>query len=166
MHRRIRGLLAMVIVVGFVLGATQRTLAHYVYQQGYVFQRPQSNCTWSRSETSHGNGGGYSKGDTASKTYVAHSWGGAECGADAPRPAGYMKTQLDLYKWTGSYWGLCRRVNWVYNTTNTYWYAIETYYGATPPCGNGTYRTDTHSYVNMTGTWEGGPLNSGDHILP
>lgn len=166
MSRRLQMLFAFAILTGLFLGATHRTVAHYVYQQGYIFQRPQGNCTWSRSEVSHGNGGGYSKGDTASKTYQAHVWGGAECGADAPRPANYMKTKLDLYVWTGSYWGLCRASQWGYNPSNTYWYSVETYHGTTPPCGNATYRTDTHSYVNMTGTWEGGVLFSGNHTLP
>lgn len=157
--------LVPVIAFGLLLGSASSTLAHYVYQEGMVFVNPGANCTYSYSEISHGHGGGYSKVKTGSKTYY-EPWG-ADCLADLNRPAGYMRTQIDLYKFLGgSSWGLCRRVDWVYNPSLTWIYTVETYHGSDAPCGAGTYRTEGHSYVNLNGSWDGGWLNSGNHDLP
>lgn len=162
----VRLLFAFTIITSYAFGATNKTFADVIAQDGFVYQQIAGACTYVRSEISHGGGGGYSKNDTRSHSYASTTAGGIECGNTTARPAGYIKAYNRLLLWNGSAWGGCRTSNTVYNTTNTYSLVTATNYGSTTPCGNGTYVNEAFGYVNLTGTWQGGSLRSGNHFLP
>lgn len=139
--------------------------AHYVYTKAKVYASS-TNCTGARSETSHGDGGGYSKADVFSWYRMeAPMAGGYDCESNWSRPAGYLATKYQLFKWDGAKWAECKYTDYYYNSSSTHQYAIYTNFGDKAPCGAGTYNTMATSYVLNGGQWFGGSVWSGNHTF-
>lgn len=160
-RKRVRGLVASAIVVGAVfLGGT--AFAHYVYGSGYVYVSG-VDCTWIRSEVSHGSGNGYYKGNVEIRKNVS-----SNCSNYWSRPANNVRLHLNGMKKSGSTWAACWGTSpyWKYNTSSAY--KLESFVrpSSAPACGTGTYRTDTFG-DGYNGGWHGGIVvsNSG-HTLP
>ncbi len=75
--------------------------AHYVYEEFYIYESHE-NCTWARSEISHGDGGGYRK-VTVESSRQLNTWAGDyDCVQDKVVPAGDIANRPVLYKWNGT----------------------------------------------------------------
>lgn len=140
--------------------------AHYVYQKGTVATYGSGACVQARAEVSHGSGGGYTKADVESTRTT--SYGNISCIEPNPKPAGYLATRYDFYKWDSSagHWKVCRTADWYYSKAQTGQYSIYTDFGVSPPCGHGYYGSTAYSYVKDNNTWYGGSIWSGYHSLP
>jgi hypothetical protein len=165
MTRLIQSLLALSIALGFLLGSTFPASAHYVYQQGLTYISS-LNCTETRSEISHGNGGGYSRADAKSLYVLQTTQGSFNCANVLSRPPGYLAAKWQLYKVVGSELHLCSQGSWSYNNVSTYSWYTYWYHGYAPPCGSGYYATYGAGFVNVNGTWYGGWIWARDHYLP
>jgi len=150
------------LVVFFVVAGATAALAHYVYEQAEVWDGDGGRCLLVRSEISHGNGGGYSKGSDL--TY--QQLGPQACLFEWDRGPGYLRVRYNLLKWTGTQYGICKSVDWVYNGSTANIMDVYTYWGTTPPCGTGIYGTATTGQVKYNGSWYGGRMWSGVHTLP
>src|ERR1700682_3921287 len=88
------------------------------------------------------------------------------CGSGLVLPSGWAAARLDVYKWTGSAWALCRGTNWQYGPTGIsggdvggpYGPSQVFDYGGSPSCGAGYYGTFSFSY---SGGGSGGGGGSG-----
>jgi hypothetical protein len=96
---------------------------------------------------------------------------GQGCGAGLSLPYGWAAVRLDVYKWTGSAWALCRGTNWKYGATGTNefgpWGPGDVFvYGGSSSCGPGYYGTLAFAYVWDGSAWRGGGLWSGFEFVP
>lgn len=148
-----------------LIGLASPASAHYVYESGYTHYTSSEQCVKTRSEISHGSGGGYSKTDNKSLVGQWTPWGIVPCGGGADVPPGWMKNAFVLYKWTGSGWGACRGTQWWYNPIRTSNWTIYANYGTSPPCGRGYYGTMSYTYVWANSAWIGGLMWSGHQYL-
>ncbi len=137
--------------------------AHVIYEDGHTYTSPY-NCTWSRSEISHGSGGGYSKANLKSEQ---NEWR-STCRKRLSRPIGYLRAKWELQKKSGSSWIRCKLGNYYYNGGDASELANTRDHGTSPPCGSGTYRTIGETGVKIGSKWYGGTLSSGvvGHTLP
>ena len=160
-RRLLPGLVGTAIVLTvFTAGAAY---AHYAYGAGTVYESS-IDCTWIRSEVSHGDGNGYYKGNVE----VKRNFGDMHCGERWSRPAGNVRIHLHGMKRVGSTWAACWGTSpyWKYNSSSTS--KLESIVRPTkaPACGAGTYRTDS-SGAGYNGAWHGGTVLSGEgHRLP
>jgi hypothetical protein len=88
------------------------------------------------------------------------------CGVGLNKPDGFAAVRLDVYKWTGSSWTICRGTDWRYSATGTGsfgpWGPGEVFdYGGASSCGPGYYGTLAYSYVWDGSGWRGGSAWSG-----
>jgi hypothetical protein len=79
--------------------------------------------------------------------------------------------RLDVYKWTGWSWYVCRNTDWSYGTTGVNQFGptgpTQTFnYGGASACGSGYYGTMGYSYVWDGSTWRGGHVWSGAELVP
>lgn len=161
-------------VVGFlvgviVFGPIPAAMAHYVYHSGYAHKG--AYCVKSRSEISHGmGGGGYVRVDTWSE----HNING--CGGEYDRPAFHIKAEWILYYRPSSEspWGWCEWDVGSQDTLNlsTWHHHVNPEYvdvNGDPPCSTGDYATLGNSQVLGGDTkWRPQPPNwnwSGIHRL-
>jgi len=125
-------------------------------------------CVQSRAGIDHFKPGLFSGNLAYAETY-ALSQG---CGVGLNKPNGWAAVRLDVYKWTGSSWVVCRSTNWKYGATGTNqwgpWGPGEVFdYGGSSSCGPGYYGTLAYSYVlDGTATWRGGSSWSGYEYVP
>jgi hypothetical protein len=172
-----RRLLGAVVVVLAVVGAlTEPAAAHYVYAKHTTYASD-TNCTGSRAEISHGDGGGYSKADT----YSWYRWtsligGDMDCQTNWKRPPGHLIAALQHYKFSvyRHRWEVCRYTNWYRNGSEAWQFMLWTRHGTQPDCGAGYYATMSWGAVWNNSTWfpsDGRGVWSGDsgcgcHYLP
>jgi hypothetical protein len=95
------------------------------------------------------------------------------CGAGLTLPDGWAAVRLDVYRWTGSDWALCRGTNWRYGGTGIdphFGYPVgpgEVFdYGGFSSCGQGYYGTLAFAFVWDGSAWRGGGLWSGYEFVP
>lgn len=91
------------------------------------------------------------------------------CSGTLHRQNGWLAAKLELFKWTGSAWAVCRSPNWSFGgggDTNrgdiTYEQAAEqrdSY--SSPPCGAGFYGTVGNHFVWDGSRWQGSTTWSG-----
>ncbi|MCW8384640.1 hypothetical protein [Streptomyces justiciae] len=141
--------------------------AHYVYEGGWTY-RTQYDCTANRVETSHGK---YNEGFSRSEVAAwEENWLGFQCTFPSSRPAGYIRTRIEFYKWNSSkkVWQLCwKNKGWWKNTRNAQQIDVGVRYknGGRGLCGAGWYGTTAHGH-QYNGGWHGGAMFSGSHWLP
>ncbi|MEV4225299.1 hypothetical protein [Nonomuraea sp. NPDC049725] len=168
MRRVFRSLVVVTTAIIGLLVTTTAAYAHYVYEKAWVY-RAEYQCTQSRSEISHGDGGGFSKGDTASygRTWILKV-GWVWCGIYKRQPPFEIAHQLHLIKWNASagVGYVCKRSAWKKNQGTTSKLTTKIYYGAAPDCGSGYYGTITDSVVWHDGAWRGKGMWSGWHYQP
>lgn len=154
-----------VVILGLVLGVSGTAAAHYVYQQGYVWQNGQGQCLNERMELSHGSGGGYTRTDLRATTILNTTAGSYHCSQTMLLPASYMRVTHQLDKWNGSSWGYCTSTGLIYrSTTDDPWVRSRNW---NVPCGRGYYVGWGRGQINFDGSWRGGWLSSKDsHYLP
>ena len=98
---------------------------------------------------------------------------GGSCAATLPEPNGSIATRLQVFKYDGTNWNVCRETPWSYGGTNGDVHqgdltleqrgAQSAFYSPhQPPCGPGYYGTMTSSYVATSSGWEGTGLWSGN----
>jgi hypothetical protein len=147
----------------FVVASASAALAHYVYEKAEVWGNSEGKCLLVRSEISHGNGGGYSKGSD----FTYRRAFSQDCFYEWDRGPGYLRVRYDLLKWTGSQWAYCRGIGNVYNPTTRNIFDVPHYWGSSPPCGSAYYGTQTYGQVLYNGAWRGPTaMWSGSHYLP
>lgn len=140
--------------------------AHYVYQEGYVWEGD-GKCLYGRAEISHGeNDGGYAKTDTRGVRPVRspNGWG-ADCWDDWERPPGFYAARNVLVKWSAPHgqWALCVNGQWNYNdVTDSRVTKISLY---RLKCGRGTYANFGSAYTYMSPEWVGYHVYSGSDYL-
>ena len=93
------------------------------------------------------------------------------CGAGLNLPDGGQPSELDVYKWNGSSWALCRGTNWTFGATGTNqwgpWGPEQVFdYGGSSSCGPGWYGTQAAAFVWDGSAWRGGGLWSGHEFVP
>ena len=146
----------------FLGGTAAPAAAHFVYEYPWTYFSSNS-CEQTRSEVSHGGGGGYYKTDGVS--YRENRAIQASCAEWFDRPAGYKAAKWAAWKWNGSQWALCQESNYSYNSSTTSRHVVYWDYGSRTPCGNGYYGNMGTSY-HYNGAWYGGSVWSGYHQLP
>ena len=161
---RMRSKLAIGIlaaVVAALIGVP--VYAHVVYEDGYTWSS-NHNCTWGRSEISHGSGGGYSKATVESEVNLEDKI----CAQRYWRPINYLKSKWDLQYKVNGQWIRCKKGNTWYNGRKAWKLANYKNHGSSPLCGNAEYRTVGESKVRLGNDWWGGDLSSGvyGHWLP
>jgi hypothetical protein len=94
---------------------------------------------------------------------------GAGCGAGLANR--YAAVRLEVHRWNGSAWVLCRSTAWSYGYTGVNQWGPTGpeqvfNYGGAASCGAGWYGTLATSYVlDSAGTWRGGTVWSGpEHV--
>jgi hypothetical protein len=111
-----------------------------------------SDCSAGFSGWRRGNGGGFSRGDSYALT--------AGCGQAVNKPANNIAVRVQLQKWNGSAWTVCRDSNFLYNTVTTWGWIVTWDFGGDHPCGGGYYGTFTGAF-EYNGGWHGGWVWSG-----
>lgn len=141
-------------------------LAHYVYKAGWVYRSAWA-CAWARAELSHGNGGGYTRLDvTAFKATNSPTSYGDRCHSSFQRNPGQLRVKHQLWKQSGSgAWTLCRDSGWITNGAVMSSFSKGITYGASPPCGPGTYGITGFAEVWDGRAWRGGKIEGGTHYL-
>lgn len=152
------GVTAFLVSLTLFLADSGTAFAHYVYSTGFPYYTSE-DCVWGYSETSHGNGNGYSKSEMQSKFRGAT---GTNCAAPFNRPAGYMKVRQIFQMQLAPGWGYCRDTGWIYTTSNTWALTVARTHSS--KCGSYNYRTESQMYM-LNGSWKGGPLFSPAHWL-
>lgn len=151
-----------------VLSVATPAYAHYIYESGYTYTS-NDDCTWNRSEISHGVGGGYSKVDVKSSVgAIVEDLGFVRCAANSNRPVDHIRAAWDLGKWDGSSWSVCRLSPWYKNNSSASSLTVSQIHGYNPVCRDGSYRTLGWGHLKINGAWYGGSLSSGatGHTLP
>jgi hypothetical protein len=135
--------------------------------------------TWSRGSTVYsgpglcvqGNAGidhvtpGTFSGNLAYAGTYARSGG---CGAGVVK---YAAVRLDVYRWNGSNWVVCRATDWSFGYTGVNQWGVtgpeQVFdYGGSSSCGSGWYGTLASSYVWDGSNWQGGGVWSGQEFVP
>lgn len=139
--------------------------AHVVYENGYSYSSS-TNCTWQKSEISHGSQGtGYWKSEVNSKYFNFTTKG--HCGSYWSRPTGYLAARYITAHWLHGQWNYCTGIDWQFNGSSGHHYKAAVNNGYPwPPCGQGIYYSTTALGSVYNGGWYGGQLTSGYHILP
>jgi hypothetical protein len=93
----------------------------------------------------------------------------AGCGAGLGNQA--ARVRLDVHKWTGLTWVLCRSTDWTFGTTGVNQWGPtgpgQVYdYGGSASCGPGYYGTMAYSEISDGSTWRGGHIWSGAEMVP
>lgn len=78
--------------------------------------------------------------------------------------------RLDVYRWDGASWLVCRGTDWTYATTTSAQGvptgpSLAFDYGGSV-CGTGYYGTMAYSFVWDGVAWRGGPVWSGSEFVP
>lgn len=152
---------AMLLIVGGV------AYAHYVYEEGYVWEGDHK-CLKGRAEISHGeNDGGYAKTDVRGVNRVQgpnNSWG-ADCWDDWNRPPNTYAAQNILAKWSEKHdqWALCVDGQWKYNTSTGHDLTKVSVYRL--KCGPGWYANYGGAYTYISPDWVGYHIYSGHDYL-
>jgi hypothetical protein len=86
---------------------------------------------------------------------------GTGCGAGLVNS--YAAVKLDVLKWNGSAWFVCRATNWEYGYTGVnqwgpYGPSQVFNYGGAASCGAGWYATRAYAYVSDGTAWRGGTV--------
>lgn len=97
-----------------------------------------------------------------------------KCRSSLTKPSDSAAVRLDVYKWNGSAWTLCRRTDWRYGPTGVsggdtgspYGPDQILDYGGSSACGPGYYGTMAHAYVWDGSAWRGGSIWSGYENVP
>lgn len=162
-NRRLVVTCASIIAV-LTLGGV--AFAHYVYQEGYVWEGAEK-CLFARAEISHGeNDGGYARTDLRGikRFNTPNSWG-ADCWKDWDRPPGFYAARNVLLKWSSQHgqWAVC--VDGVYNynegtdhnLSKTSLYRLK--------CGRGQYANFGGAFTYLSPDWVGAHIYSGYDYL-
>jgi hypothetical protein len=96
------------------------------------------------------------------------------CGTGLTLPNGWAATRLDVYKWTGTEWAICRGTNWQFGPTgisngDIFFLTGPSQilnYGGSAACGSGSYGTQAFSYAWDGSAWRGGGVWSGFESVP
>jgi hypothetical protein len=93
----------------------------------------------------------------------------AGCGAGLSNRNAAVR--LDVHKWTGTTWVICRSTDWTSGTTGVDQFGPtgpeQVFdYGGPSSCGPGWYGTMGYSIVWDGSTWRGGSVWSGAELVP
>lgn len=96
---------------------------------------------------------------------------GAGCVTGLNLPNGWAAVRLDVFRWNGSAWAVCRSTGWKYGATGSSqwgpWGPGEAYnYGGSAACGAGYYGTQSTALIWDGSAWRGGSLWSGYEYVP
>lgn len=164
MKRTFAAVALAVAVLSTLLAAP--AAAHYVYQWPTVAWTG-NVCMKIRSETSHGNGGGYSKGNIETLSDDPRWTACSKASGHAPYYVAEHGIQLIVMKWNAPYqrWDSCIWTNFA-TRTNAYSSYRDWFYNT--PCGPGWYGTWTYAGAkeNSNSPWVAGWVWSGSHYLP
>lgn len=164
MRRRTTKRLAVAWAALLVVIPATTAFAHYVYNDGYVWENGSGKCLKNWGEISHGNGGGYAKSESRAVKEVFNGSIEVECWGNWDRPPNYLRVRNVLKKQSGGTWGVCVSGDWKYNSSTDYKLKKESYYST--PCGSGTYANDAGAFTYFDNQWKGGYMWSGSHSLP
>ena len=164
----VKNLLQRKLIVGIILAIAGVSVAvpayaHYMYEEGYTYSSDH-DCARNRAEISHGSGGGYSE----SKVESSIEFNDIPCSMNFPRPPKYLRVSWKLQVKDGSSWKTCKSSSNYYNGKSDHKLDMGKDYGASPPCGDGVYRTKAYGHLKNNGEWHGGSIVSGvfGHSLP
>jgi hypothetical protein len=162
-RRRFTPTILLSILLVLATGGT--ALAHYVYDEGETWSNPEK-CLQNRTETSHGNGGGFLS--VTAELNQDEPFTGI-CWVPWQRPAGYIRVRANLMRWNTKReeWRLCLSYSWSYNSSSVNEWTAYAYFNT--PCGSGYYGTWGYAQVYYNSKWrpaDQGPIWSGYHWLP
>lgn len=140
-------------------------LAHYVYQEGNVYDNGNSRCLQARGEISHGNGGGYAKSTGRSFIYQ-DTHAGRYCNKEKTVDPQHLANRNVLLKWRSAQkdWAVCVNGDWNYNSKTSAYNNKTSVYST--PCSSGWYANNAGAFVYINSNWRGGYVWSGEHNLP
>ncbi len=158
---------ALLVALSIMAGSSQAVGAHSVYEENWVYWTQDANCTWGRSEISHGSGGGYVRVDVRANYIDIGNF--VPCSTESYRSPYQLRAKYTAIKYnegTGN-WDWCFNSQWYYNGTGGATFVIEDWLGNTePPCGAGWYGNSGGSFVYHNGQWYGDYLYGWQHWLP
>lgn len=96
------------------------------------------------------------------------------CGTGLAKEARYAAVRLDVHKWNGSAWTVCRRTEWKYGATGQrggefpgpFGPSQVFDYGGSASCGAGYYGTMAYPYIWDGSAWRGRGVWSGHEHVP
>ncbi|MFI5910811.1 hypothetical protein [Dactylosporangium sp. NPDC051541] len=138
---------------------------------------PASAWTWTNGATVYNSGNLCVQGDagidhtgatfSGNLAYANVYARGAGCGAGLVNS--YAAVRLDVFKWNGSSWYLCRNTDWLYGYTGVNQWGpygpSQVYnYGGKASCGVGWYATQVYAYVSDGSVWRGGTVWAQEYV--
>jgi hypothetical protein len=165
MRTRVRAGFLVATIAALIVASTATAFAHYVYDEGYVWENGYGKCLYARSEISHGTGNGYSKATARAVKEIFNGWAYVECYENWIRPANYLRVKNQLQHWNGSSWVWCAETSLKYNTSSND--NLEQSKTWSLPCGKGYYWNFALGQTYFDNAWKGGWMSSsGSHYLP
>jgi hypothetical protein len=138
---------------------------------------PASAWTWTYGTTVYNSGGLCVTGDagidhagatfSGNLAYANTFARGSGCGAGLSGK--YAAVRLDVLRWNGSSWYVCRSTDWTYGYTSVnQWGPVgpsQVYnYGGAASCGVGWYATRAYAYVSDGAAWRGGTVWAQEYV--
>ena len=163
--RRTLLLLVACVAASVVVMTAAAPAQAWTWNQNVTVYNASGLCVQGQAGIDHVTPGGFSGNLAYAGTY-AHSGG---CGAGLANQ--YAAVRLDVYRWNGSAWVVCRSTAWTYGYTGVNQWGPtgpeQVYnYGGPASCGAGWYGTLAASYVlDSGGTWRGGTVWSGQEYV-
>ncbi|SDH57612.1 hypothetical protein SAMN05421505_11869 [Sinosporangium album] len=146
-----------------------------------VWSHPAHAWTWARGVTVYSGAGLCVRGDAGVDHFRPGSFSGnlayanayalsGGCGGGVTKPDGSAAVRLEVYRWNGSAWAVCRSTGWTYGPTGVsggepYGPSQVFDYGGAA-CGAGFYGTMAYPYVWDGSAWRGGGVWSGYEYVP
>lgn len=153
-------------IAATVIGVTTAAPAQaWTWNQNVTVYNAGGLCVQGQAGIDHVRPGVFSGNLAYAGTYAR----GAGCAAGLANQ--YAAVRLEVFRWNGSAWVVCRSTAWTYGYTGVnQWGSTgpeQTFnYGGPASCGAGWYGTLAYSYVwDSTGTWRGGSVWSGQEFV-
>ncbi|WP_159001448.1 hypothetical protein [Streptomyces sp. SBT349] len=151
----------------------------------FVWAQPAHAWTWANGVTVYNGAGLCVRGNAGIDHFIPGSFSGnlayadtfalsAGCGAGLTLPDGWAAVRLEVQKWNGSAWTVCRSTDWEYGPTGVSggefggpWGPSQILdYGGSSSCGAGWYGTMAYAYAHDGTAWRGGGVWSGQEHVP
>lgn len=156
------------VAVLLVAVATPKSALAWTWNYKAVTYNGPGLCVRGDAGIDHSRPGSFSGNLAYATTYAFNN----ACGAGLDLPNGWAASRLDVYKYVGSTWVVCRRTDWHYGGTSKGKWVGDLFIGPTGPssfldyggaasCGAGWYGTMAYTSVWDGSKWRGGSVWSG-----
>lgn len=168
-HPRLALKATLCAVIAFLFALTLNQPAYaWTWANGVTVYNGSTMCVKGNAGIDHVRPGAFSGNLAYADTYALRA--GCGTGLTVSRAA----VRLDVFKWNGSSWFVCRSTDWKYGPTGIsggdtggpYGPSQVFDYGGSAACGAGFYGTRAYAYVLDGTVWRGGAVWSGAENVP